>query len=88
MSEDELRHSLGLAGYTTGKGKPALADNIRAIEVYMCSVVRTVTRGGWDAAACQVVRGMARACAGGSHSGNRGLHVQRGAFGVRVRSAC
>jgi hypothetical protein len=40
VSEDELRHSLGLAGYTTGKGKPALDPNIRAIEVFMCSVVR------------------------------------------------
>lgn len=39
VSEDELRHSLGLAGYTTGKGKPALDPNIRAIEVFMCSVV-------------------------------------------------
>ena len=39
MSEDELRHSLGLAGYTTGKGKGNPDSNIRPIEVYMCSVV-------------------------------------------------
>jgi GTP-binding protein SAR1 len=40
-SEDELRHSLGLANYTTGKGKVNLSDtNIkRPIEVFMCSVV-------------------------------------------------
>ena len=38
-SEDELRVSLGLINYTTGKGKPS-ADNItRPIEVFMCSVV-------------------------------------------------
>ena len=40
-SEDELRLALGLAGYTTGKGKADLKDsNIRPIEVFMCSVVR------------------------------------------------
>jgi hypothetical protein len=40
-SEDELRVSLGLLNYTTGKGKVALTDtNMRPIEVFMCSVVR------------------------------------------------
>ena len=40
MAQDELRHHLGLSGYTTGKGKVALQENIRPIEVFMCSVVR------------------------------------------------
>eukprot|EP00882_Tetradesmus_deserticola_P031040 GHRQ01035083.1.p1 GENE.GHRQ01035083.1~~GHRQ01035083.1.p1 ORF type:complete len:144 (-),score=29.68 GHRQ01035083.1:322-753(-) len=39
VGEDELRHSLGLAAHTTGKGKVALDANTRAIEVFMCSVV-------------------------------------------------
>ena len=42
-SEDEMRVSLGLANYTTGKGKVALSEiNMRPIEVFMCSVVRTL----------------------------------------------
>jgi hypothetical protein len=39
VGEDELRHSLGLAAHTTGKGKVALDPNTRPIEVFMCSVV-------------------------------------------------
>jgi hypothetical protein len=46
VSEDELRHGLGLAGYTTGKGKPALDSSLRPIEVFMCSVVGRGSRGG------------------------------------------
>ncbi|GBF99174.1 hypothetical protein Rsub_11619 [Raphidocelis subcapitata] len=45
VSEDELRHSLGLAGYTTGKGKPALDPSIRPIEVFMCSVAKRMGYG-------------------------------------------
>lgn len=37
-SEDELRLSLGLSQFTTGKGKVDLKDT-RPIEVFMCSVV-------------------------------------------------
>ncbi len=37
VSEEELRHSLGLL-QTTGKGKVPLKD-IRPLEVFMCSVV-------------------------------------------------
>ena len=45
VSEDHLRQSLGLAGYTTGKGKPSLDPNIRPIEVYMCSVAKRMGYG-------------------------------------------
>ena len=38
--EDELRLSLGLSNYTSGKGKVDLKNSdIRPIEVFMCSVV-------------------------------------------------
>ncbi|EPZ31418.1 ARF/SAR superfamily [Rozella allomycis CSF55] len=38
ISEEELRYRFNLQ-MTTGKGKVALAENIRAIEVFMCSIV-------------------------------------------------
>lgn len=41
-SEDELRLALGLSNYTSGKGKVDLKNSdIRPIEVFMCSVVRS-----------------------------------------------
>lgn len=44
-SEEELRQVLGLVNYTTGKGKRDLSDNIRPIEIFMCSVVRQMGYG-------------------------------------------
>lgn len=44
-SEEELRYYLGLNNYTTGKGKVNLGENMRAIEVFMCSIVRKMGYG-------------------------------------------
>eukprot|EP00736_Rhodelphis_marinus_P009357 Rmarinus@m.4216 len=44
-SEDELRYELGLNHQTTGKGSVTLKDNIRPIEVFMCSVVNKMGYG-------------------------------------------
>ncbi|MCO5594825.1 hypothetical protein L7F22_066977 [Adiantum nelumboides] len=44
-SEEELRYYLGLSNYTTGKGNANLGENMRAIEVFMCSIVRKMGYG-------------------------------------------
>lgn len=47
-SEDELRYYLGLTGLTTGKGNANanVGDtNVRAVEVFMCSIVRKMGYG-------------------------------------------
>lgn len=38
VSEDDLRHSLGIY-QTTGKGKVSVDEKVRPLEVFMCSVV-------------------------------------------------
>eukprot|EP00249_Psilotum_nudum_P008568 c21370_g2_i1 orf=544-1125(-) len=46
VSEEELRFHLGLQNYTTGKGTVDLGDSgVRAIEVFMCSIVRKMGYG-------------------------------------------
>eukprot|EP00879_Flechtneria_rotunda_P000853 GHRR01000979.1.p2 GENE.GHRR01000979.1~~GHRR01000979.1.p2 ORF type:complete len:193 (+),score=54.82 GHRR01000979.1:2632-3210(+) len=45
VGEDDLRHSLGLANLTTGKGKVVLDPNTRPIEVFMCSVAKRMGYG-------------------------------------------
>lgn len=46
-SEEELRYSLGLTNCTTGKGKVNLAGSkVRAVELFMCSIVRKMGYGG------------------------------------------
>jgi len=45
-SEEELRYHLGLTNFTTGKGKVNLTDsNVRAMEVFMCSIVKKMGYG-------------------------------------------
>jgi GTP-binding protein SAR1 len=39
MSEPQVRDALGLHQLTTGKGVVAVPDNMRPIEVFMCSIV-------------------------------------------------
>jgi GTP-binding protein SAR1 len=51
VSEDDLRHALGLAQFTTGKGGAGngggarLDSGIRPIEVFMCSVAKRMGYG-------------------------------------------
>jgi hypothetical protein len=52
VSEDQLRAELGL-WQTTGKGKVAL-EGVRAVEVFMCSVV--MRQGVWEFSARVTMR--------------------------------
>jgi len=40
VSEQQLKHMLGLENLTTGKKGGKLADTVRPLEVFMCSVVK------------------------------------------------
>lgn len=40
IPENQLKNVLGLDALTTGKGKGKLADGIRPLEVFMCSIVK------------------------------------------------
>lgn len=44
-SEDELRYNLGLQGLTTGKEKGRGSQDVRPIELFMCSVVKRMGYG-------------------------------------------
>ncbi|KAM7274347.1 hypothetical protein ACFE04_029011 [Oxalis oulophora] len=45
-SEEELCYHLGLANFTTGKGKVNLGEsNVRPVEAFMCSIVRKMGYG-------------------------------------------
>ncbi|KAM5568809.1 GTP-binding protein SAR1A-like [Rosa sericea] len=45
-SEEELRASLGLTNFTTGKGKVKMYhSNVRPMEVFMCSIARKMGYG-------------------------------------------
>merc|ERR1711988_1725029 len=39
-SEEEIRGALGLHNMTTGKGKIAMSNGVRPIEIFCCSVVK------------------------------------------------
>ena len=54
--EDELRLSLGLSNYTSGKGKVDLKNSdIRPIEVFMCSVVSGPLHPSYNNRVCAIL---------------------------------